>query len=84
MYSIARRMFSKDVNKNSEFKSFFRLRLQDRPIKLASKMKETYKKNKTIRRLIYYGKYIFGKRHLNYTIVFSFFFFALPGTFLPG
>lgn len=48
---ISLREFSKKVEKGpiknpSEFKSFFRLRLQDRPIKLASKIKETYKTNK--------------------------------------
>ena len=49
--------------KESEFKSFFRLRLQDRPIKLASKLRETWKTNKNIRRGIWAGKYIFGRDH---------------------
>jgi hypothetical protein len=57
-----KRCFSKKIVKDgSEFKSFFRLRLQDRPIKLASKIKETYKSNKYIRKSIYIGKYVFGK-----------------------
>jgi hypothetical protein len=57
-----KRCFSKKIVKDgSEFKSFFRLRLQDRPIKLASKIKETYKSNKVIRKTIYVGKYVFGK-----------------------
>ena len=54
------RLFSSAPKKESEFKSFFRLRLQDRPIKLASKLRETWKTNKTIRRGIWVGKYIFG------------------------
>lgn len=71
-----RRCFSKKIVKDgSEFKSFFRLRLQDRPIKLASKIKETYKTNKVIRKSIYFGKYVFA---------FMFLFFSFPGTFLPG
>jgi hypothetical protein len=55
---LTRGMSSKN---SSEFKSFFRLRLQDRPIKLAAKVKETYRTNKKIRKAINAGKYIFGK-----------------------
>lgn len=62
LMQISRRGMS---NKNSsEFKSFFRLRLQDRPIKLATKLRETYKTSKTVRKAINIAKYIFGKLKL--------------------
>ena len=75
-----RRYFTKQEGKgenkgpklnNSEFKAFFRLRIQDRPIKLVSKIKETYKTNKTIRRFIFVGKYLFGKSIIIHTLKFE-------------
>jgi len=80
---ISRRGMS---NKNSsEFKSFFRLRLQDRPIKLATKLKESYKTSKTVRKTISVVKYVFGKASTVIEgLAFSFVFFALPGTIIPG
>ena len=56
MIQIMKRNFSK-AEKPSEFKAFFRLRLKDRPLKLTSMIKETYKTNKTVRRIIFGAKY---------------------------
>lgn len=60
MQLLSKAHFSKSSKPTSEFKSFFRLRLQDRPIRIASKVKETYKTNKSIRRFLHGSKYIFG------------------------
>jgi len=58
------RLFSTSPKKgpmSTEFKAFFRLRVQDRPIRLGSKVKEVYRTSKTVGRLIYSMKYIVGK-----------------------
>lgn len=72
MIQIMKRNFSK-AEKPSEFKSFFRLRLKDRPLKLTSMIKETYKTNKTVRRIIFGAKYLFGNSSINAYLKYSFF-----------
>ena len=76
---------NKGPQKASEFKSFFRLRLQDRPIKLVSKLKEVYRTNKKVRTTLYYSKYFICMHPLPLIyLAFIVLYFVFPGTFLPG
>ena len=45
---------------HSEFKAFFRLRIHDRPIKLGSKVREIWRTNKQVRKMIHFNKWVFG------------------------
>jgi hypothetical protein len=68
-----KRSFSK-LNQ-SEFKKFFHLRIEDRPIKLASKVKESIRGNKQLKKGFHLSKFVFA---------IGFFFFFVPGTMIPG
>ena len=60
---------------DTEFKAFFRLRLQDKPIMLTSKAREVIKTNRHILRGWHYFKVIMA------TILF---WGLVPGTMIPG
>jgi len=70
----------------SEFKKYFRLRLEDKHVKWSHKAKEIYKTNKTVRRGVLISKIVFGKLSMCLTLAIAsgFVFVIWPGTLLPG
>ena len=61
--------------KTNEFKTFFRVGLDDKPASLYRKAREVWKVNPYIRRMIRYSKVIFAV---------GFIFYFSPGTNMPG
>lgn len=50
---IAKFLFSsQNTQKQTEFKSFFRLRLKDNPIRLYRRLRETTKRNPQVKRML--------------------------------
>ena len=64
------RHFSNKKLPTSQFKNFFKLRIEDRPVSLANKFKEIMRSNKQVKAAFHRMKYIFA---------ISFLFFAMPG-----
>ena len=60
---------------SSQFKNFFKLRIEDRPLSLANKFKEILRSNKQVKVAFHRLKYIFA---------ISFLFFFMPGNQIPG
>jgi hypothetical protein len=61
--------------KTSEFKSFFHVALQDRPVGYLRKAREIWKVNPIIRRTVKFSKVFFAV---------GFIFYFSPGTNMPG
>ena len=57
---------SKQAKGNTEFKSFFRVSLQDRPVSLLSKSYEIYKVNPTVNKMTLALKWCFALTFLLY------------------
>ena len=60
---------------SSQFKSFFKLNIEDRPVSLAVKIRDTLKSNKSVKQFLHRFKYFFA---------ISFIFFVAPGNQIPG
>lgn len=76
MHPLGFRKFSnKQKLTESQFKSFFKLGIKDRPIPLHTRFYFSLRSNRRLRKFLLYSKY---------GLAIGLLFFVTPGTFLPG